>query len=280
MNNFNRLFPKDKPVIAGFPSFLQVQVFRWIKQHIVNHTPRPQVHNYSYTVLKDSFNAQISSEFQQDLGKNLEEHFASISGDREMIAEYVNYLLQSYTDEQSAVLLETILKAANSEFSVNIRRIDLDPPPLTEPTSHIPPKYKILTNLEFRAVETAKKQLDAADNERLKDAWDDFYNISNQNLNGVTQKSLDAVAGAIRDRLYKNDQKTNLSDYARRIERDISILDLPNKEKIDWVSIIRSLANHVDARGVHNSGTDADATEDQAHTVLHTSIAVIAMLKG
>lgn len=279
MSNFKRLFPKDKPVIIGFPPFLQQQVFRWIKSHVASHTPRPQVHNYLYTALKDSFNAQINAEFQTDLGSTLEEHFESISGNREMIAEYINYLLQHYTDEQSAASLERILAAANSEFSVNIRKIDLDRPHLSEPDPFIPPQYKIATSLEFRAEEETRKQLDITNSERLKDAWSDFYSVSNQNLNGVTQKSLDVVAGAIRDRLYSADQKTNLSDYARRIERDIERLDLPNKEKVDWVSIIKSLANHVDARGVHNSGTDTDATEDQAYTVLHLSIAVVVMLK-
>lgn len=278
MSELKKLFQKDKHNISGFPDFLQRQVFSWIKRCVLECTPRPYVSNTRYTVIDDRFNELICAEFQEHLGDTLEEHLRSIAGNREKTAEYINYLLQKYSNEDLALQLEDILRCARSEFKVVIQRTPSENIAYSAPTQDIISSYSVSIFLEFRTDRIFSDQMQILRNERIKDAWSDFYSLRSD-YNGTVQKSLDAVAGAIRDSLYPKDSTTNLSDYSNRIEKGIDTLALPNKDKINWVSIVKSLAEHVNTRGVHNSGSDSDATRSQAHTVLHLSIAVIAMLE-
>lgn len=280
--SFNRLYSIDEgDVTKGFPQFLKDAVFRWIHSHVVSNTQRPSVNNTRYTVLSDSFNARISAAFRRSFGDNLEEHLESITESDELIADYINYLLQKYPNIESAKELEDILSGANSEYTVYIQD-SLRPSSsggVQQPMPHWQPGMEI--SLQFRVPGEARKQLDiVSDRDRLHQAWKDLYDTSHQNYSSTVQKSLDEIAGAIRDRLYPEDTRTNLSDYATRIEQNIDTLDLPAKDRIDWVAIIKSLACFVDRRSVHNSGTDTDPEKEDAVATLHLCIALITILRS
>lgn len=278
--SFSRLYPDDNAneITKGFPPFLQDSVFRWISAHVQGHTPQPSVYNTMYTAISDSFNAKISAAFRRSFGDDLESHLASISGNNELIADYINYLLQTYPDHASAGELEDILSGANSEYTVHFEStpVQQNNQGLPDPNWH-----RVSMSLQFRVPKEANLQLsELQDNKRIQQAWDDLYDASGQNLPSVVQKSLDELAGAIRDRLYPNDEKTNLSDYAKRIENNIDSLDLPKKDRLDWPSLVKSMASFVNTRSIHNSGTDTDPDYIDAHTVLHMSIALIVILRN
>lgn len=278
--SFNRLYPDDNAneIIKGFPPFLQDAIFRWIKAHVQNHTPQPSVYNMMYTPISDSFNAKISAAFRRSFGDNLEAHIASISGNNELIADYINYLLQTYPEHASASELEDILSGANSEYTVHFEST-----PVQQKNQGLPdPNWlSVSISLQFGAPVGANLQLsELEDNKRIQKAWSDLYDASGQNLPSVVQKSLDELAGTIRDRLYPNDEKTNLSDYAKRVENNIDSLDLPKKNRLNWPSLVESMASFVNTRSIHNSGTDTDPDYIDAHTVLHMSIALIVILRN
>lgn len=174
-------------------------------------------------------------------------------------------------------VVEEILSGANSEYKVHIQAEPI------QSSSDLPTPYgwrSVRANLQFRVPEEADNQIDLLeDNKRMQQAWKDFYDVSSQNLPSVVQKSLDSLAGVIRDRFYPEEGKTNLSDYAKRIEQNIDTLDLPSKDRVDWPALMKSMAGYVDKRGVHNSGTDSDPEFEDAHTVLHICIALIVILK-
>ncbi len=275
---FRKLYPsyRDHEVTKGFPPFLEISVFQWMKSHVIKHTPRPQVLNRNHTVLSSEYNSKIMSSFGVTFGVHLEDHFNTIQGNKELFADYVNYLLQTYPDEESARWLEEILSGANSEYRVVFEESYQKGDGVHQPT---PFDVKAMY-LGFRVPEEAASQLDIlSDRERMVKAWRDMYDVSSQDYASVVQKSLDELAGAIRDRLYPKDIKTNLSDYAKRIEQNITSLDLPEKDRVNWPAMMRSMANYVDARDVHNSGTDTSPTLQNAHTVLHLCIALIIILR-
>ncbi len=277
--SFNRLYPDNNAneITKGFPPFLQDSVFRWISAHVQGHTPQPSVYNTMYTTISDSFNAKISAAFRRSFGDNLEAHTASISGNNELIADYINYLLQTYPDDASARELEDILSGANSEYTVHS-----ESKPVRQNNQGLPDPnwHSVSISLQFRVPEEADLQLSQLeDNKRIQQAWNDLYDVSRQNLPSVVQKSLDQLAGAIRDRLYPDDKTTNLGKYAKQISDNIDKLDLPKKDILDWPSLITSLTSFVNKRSVHNSGTDNDPDYEDAHTVLHLSIALITILK-
>lgn len=278
--SFDRLYPDDSinSVTEGFPPFLQNAVFRWIKFHVQNHTPESAVSNYLHTTIDDMFNAKISSVLRRNLGDTLEEHLRSISIDPRLTAEYINYLLQAYPDARSAQELRGILNEANSEYTVHFRTSTQasNSQGLPDPEWHT-----VSASLQFRVSEEAEAQIaKLKDYERMQQAWNDLYDTSQRNLPSVVQKSMDELAGAIRDRLYPDDKKTNLSDYVSRIERDIDTLDLPKKDKIDWPVLVKSVAGFVNSRSMHNTGTDSDPDYADAHTVLHLCIASIIILRN
>jgi len=203
----------------------------------------------------------------------LEDHLRFISGKQQMVADYVNYLLQMYQDLTSANVLEAILAAANSEYRVSIVRSEE-----LEYYGDLPPLHPLEISLQFRVPRVAIEQVELIDHSRIKKAWADLYNASHPDFNSVVQKSLDELAGAVKARCYPNDKKTNLADYAKRIRENIHNLDLPNKDSFAWPEFIESMAKFVDRRGVHNSGTDRDASYLEAHSVLHLCIALIIIL--
>lgn len=278
--SFKRLYPTsgDNEITKGFPPFLKDAVSKWIYSHVERFTPEPSYYaTTGHTPISDSFNAKISAAFRRNFGDNLESHITSISGNNELIADYINYLLQTYPDHASAQGLEDILSGANSEYTVHFESTSVtqNNQGLPDPNLH-----RGSISLQFRVPEEANLQLsELENNKRIQQAWNDLYDASAQNLPSVAQKSLDELAGAIRDRLYPNDKKTNLSDYAKRIELNIDSLDLPRKDKVDWPALIKSMANFVNTRSIHNSGTDTDPDYKDAHTVLHLCIALIVILR-
>lgn len=273
------LYPKNfyKEPKKGFPDQLKRHVFSWLESYI---SAVPLLERLGMNPqLNRQFVREVSFKFDRDFSYDLREHFEPLTNDDELLADYINYLLQTYPRSDFANELEVLLSQANSEYKVHIRTL-----PIRSNRSNLPEPHDwrdVKASLQFRVPEEANLQLSQLeDNKRIQQAWNDLYDVSRQNLPSVVQKSLDQLAGAIRDRLYPDDKTTNLGKYAKQISDNIDRLDLPKKDILDWPSLITSLASFVNKRSVHNSGTDNDPDYEDAHTVLHLSIALITILKN
>lgn len=269
---FDDQYSFDKDVLTeDFPDYLMPSVKAWIFDTL-------SAHGMFYGrvgagQVLDKFLLPLNRALRTTIESNDTLFINEVTSTKSLLRNVLSYMLQTVSDVAQARELEKILTEGSSAYQVEFIR-DTANPITALRTVNGEPVFKITdTKLVYRVSSIVKKQAQdiASTHILLADAWDAYYGVSPDDEKTVT-RCTDALAGALRDKFFPGEKRTQLGTILHKIKQDPAKFQLPASSIYSQTALLDLMKDFSKIRGNHKSGTGREPTHEEAGFVLHFSI--------
>lgn len=259
----------ETPLIEDFPDYLLDPLVQWIHATLARRGLILDLQlNSNYHRVKKEFRHKLQLTFRERFSSEWPDFIREIASDRDLLCNFLAYLLQGYCRSDDADALEDILRQGSSAYTVTKTKTDEDA--LTS--------YDLGWYVPKAVQQQAAEAL--SENDLLLNAWNDCYKIK-PNYRRSVSTCADFLEGYLRDQYWHDEKRTpSLSTAIKRLQKDTSLLKFRGDTFVeDKVGLLKLLQGVAQIRGEHQTGTGREPTPAEAEYVLHTTIYIWNLMR-